>query len=61
MDEWIFVNILGYVYHDTMNNLEHFVGVAFNPLDTCSFRNITNNKSMDIHVIFGIWTQGAIG
>ena len=33
-DEWIFMKFSGYVDYDTRNNLEHFGGDAFNPLDT---------------------------
>ena len=61
----------GYVGYDTRNNLEHFGDDRFNPLDTgflffyflgpCLLATSRNTGWMDIHEIFRIWTQEAIG
>ena len=57
--------------YDIRNNLEHFGDDAFNPLNTgfiffyflglCLLPALWNNRWMDIHEIFRIWTQEGIG
>ena len=60
----------GYVGYDTRNNLEHFGDDRFNPLSLgflfyflglCLMATSRNTGWMDIHEIFRIWTQKAIG
>ena len=60
----------GYVGHDVRNNLEYFGDDVFNPLyagfiwyclDPCLLATLQNSGWIDIHEIYRIWTQGAIG
>ena len=60
----------GYVGYDTRNNLKHFGDILFNPLGIgflfyflgpCLLATSRNTGWMDIHEIFRIWTQEAIG
>ena len=49
----MFIKFSGYVGYDTRNNLKHFGDDRLNPLGHTGW--------MDIHEIFRIWTQEAIG
>ena len=64
------MNFSGYVGYDTRNNLEYFGDDRFNPLGIgflfyflgpCLLATSRNTGWMDIHEIFRIWTQEAIG
>ena len=70
MDEWIFMKFSGYFGYDTRNNLEHLemIGLTtwtqgfFFYFPSLSWLKTSRNYGwVDIHEIFRIWTQEAIG
>ena len=63
------MKLSAYAGHDTRNNLQHFWGDRFNPLDTgflfyslglCLLATSRNTGCMDINEIFRLWIQEAI-